>query len=69
MQSFSKDELNYVLEVIQLASAYYKAKSSCSIGLESTLASLRAVHLTVFANKMHTALESGNKRIEIRYYG
>lgn len=67
MQTFTKNEVAWMLEAIKLTGEYYKTHSKRCGGIESSLAVLRAEQLAVIADKLDKALEAGNKRIEIKY--
>lgn len=67
MQTFTKNEANWMLEAIKLTAEYYNTHSRCTSGMEASLAVLRAEQLTAIADKLGRALEAGNKRIEIKY--
>lgn len=67
MQTFTKNEVAWMLEAIKLTTEYYKTYSKRCAGMEASLAVLRAEQLTVISEKLDKALEAGNKRIEIKY--
>lgn len=66
MQTFTKNEVAWMLEAIKLTGEYYKSHSERCAGIESSLAMLRAEQLSAIANRLDKALEAGNKRIEIK---
>ena len=66
MQTFTKNEVAWMLEAIKLTTEYYKTHSKRCAGMEASLV-LRAEQLTVISEKLDKALEAGNKRIEIKY--
>lgn len=67
MQTFTKNEVTWMLEAIKLTAEYYNTHSKRCAGLEASLAVLRSEQLAVISEKLSNALEAGNKRIEIRY--
>lgn len=67
MQTFTKNEITWVLEAIKLTAEYYNTHSKRCAGMEASLAVLRSEQLAIIYEKLDKALEAGNKRIEIRY--
>lgn len=67
MQSFTKNEIAWMLEAIKLTAEYYNTHSKRCAGIEASLATLRSEQLAVISEKLGKALEAGNKRIEIKY--
>lgn len=67
MQTFTKNEIAWMLEAIKLTAEYYSTHSKRCAGVEVSLAVLRSEQLSVISEKLSKALEAGNKRIEIKY--
>ena len=67
MQTFTKNEITWMLEAIKMGGEYYNIHSKRCAGMERSLAILRSEQLTAIADKLGKALEAGNKRIEIKY--
>lgn len=67
MQSFTKNEVAWTLDAIKLTAEYYNTHSRRTSGIEASLAALRSEQLTAIADKLNRALDTGNKRIEIKY--
>lgn len=67
MQTFTKNEVTWMLEAIKLTAEYYNTHSKRCAGIEASLAVLRSEQLAVISEKLGKALEAGNKRIAIRY--
>jgi len=67
MQTFTKNEVAWMLEAIKLTAKYYDTHSKRCAGVEASLAVLRSEQLAVISEKLSNALEAGNKRIEIKY--
>ena len=66
MQTFTKNEITWMLEAIKMGAEYYNIHSKRCAGMERSLI-LRSEQLTAIADKLGKALEAGNKRIEIKY--
>lgn len=67
MQTFTKNEVTWMLEAIKLTAEYYNTHSKRCAGLEASLAVLRSEQLAAISEKLDKTLEAGNKRIAIRY--
>lgn len=67
MQTFTKNEITWMLEAAKLTAEYYNTHSKRCSDLESSLAVLRAEQLTLIAEKLDKALKDGNKRLAIKY--
>ena len=67
METFTKHEIDWILEAVKLTGEYYKTHSERCGGVESSLAVLRAEQLSSIADKLSRALEAGSKRIAIKY--
>lgn len=67
MQTFTKNEVAWMLEAIKMEAEYYNTHSKRCDGMEASLAILRSEQLTAIADKLGKALGAGNKRIEIKY--
>lgn len=67
MQSFTKNEITWMLKAVKLTEARYITHSQLCNGIEKSLTVLRAEQLDVIAGKLDKALESRNKRIAIKY--
>lgn len=67
MQTFTKNEVTWMLEAINLTAEYYNTRSKRCAGMEASLAVLRAEQLTLIAEKLDKALNAGNKRLAIKY--
>lgn len=67
MQTFTKNEITWMKEAINLTAEYYNTKSKRCSGIEASLAVLRAEQLAVISEKLSKTLEAGNKRIAVKY--
>lgn len=67
MQSFSKNEIAWAVEALNLTATYYQTHSRRCAGIEAGLATLRSEQLTSIFERLQKALDDGNKRIEIKY--
>lgn len=67
MQTFTKNEITWMLEAVKLTEARYITHSQLCNGAEKSLVVLRAEQLDVIAGKIDKALESRNKHIAIKY--
>lgn len=67
MQTFTKNEITWMLEAIKLTAEYYTIHSKRCAGLEASLAALRSEQLTFIYEKLNKALGVESKRIAIKY--
>lgn len=67
MQSFTKIEVTWILEALNLTASYYETRSHRCKGMESSFAALRSEQLTSISERLQKALDAESKRIEIKY--
>lgn len=67
MQTFTKNEITWMLEAIKLTAEYYNTHSKRCAGMEASLMVLQSEQLTVISEKLDKVLEDSNKRIAIKY--
>lgn len=67
MQSFTKNEIDWMLEALKLTGEYYNTHSKRCAGMEASLAVLRAEQLASISDRLQKAVDDGNKRMEIKY--
>lgn len=67
MEKLSKNELTWLKEAATLTAAYYEQRGHrARTQVERGLAALRSEQLTDIAARLQRALDSGDKRIEIK---
>ncbi len=69
MKSFTKSEIAWIVDTLESRAEQLKTMSTmaATTSAESVCYTLRAEQLTVAAKKLREAVETGNKRIEIKY--
>lgn len=59
MQTFTISEIDQMLEAIKLTGEYYKTHSGRCVGVESTRTTLRAMQLSIIAEKLLVFTSAG----------
>ena len=67
MQVFTKIEIKWVIDELEAEMKQLKSLSAVETGAARSLYILRAEQLDVISGKLRTAIEAGDKRIEIKY--
>ena len=67
MQAFTKIEIKWVIDELKSEAKQLKTLSTMETGAARSLYILRAEQLDVISGKLRTAIEAGDKRIEIKY--
>lgn len=67
MQAFTKIEIKWVIDEMEAEMKQLKSLSAVETGAAHSLYILRVEQLDVISGKLRTAIEAGDKRIEIKY--
>lgn len=67
MQAFTKIEIKWIIDELEAEIKQLKSLSTVETGAVRSLYILRAEQLDVISGKLRAAIETGDKRIEIKY--